>query len=300
MQVHTLDLLYLGFEHAIAAYLVEGEEGWLLIETGPMITLPTLREKLRDFGLQSQDIRHVLVTHIHLDHAGGAGWWAQQGATVYVHHVGAPHIVDPARLWKSAGRIYGEDNMKRLWGDMTPAPADFVQPLYDNDVVRAAGLEIIARDTPGHAWHHHTYQVGRSAFAGDVAGVRLQPHAWISLPAPPPEFDLEAWRGSIDRLRGLDLETLYLTHFGAVEDPGPHLQQLAGTLEESAAFIRSKLEEGLQRDALMADYRQWNRARAEQARTDGYAFNGRYEAANPLFMSVDGITRYWQKRLATS
>lgn len=295
MRVHTLDLLHRQYERAIAAYLVEGDSGWVLIETGPMSTLDTLIQRLQQHGVAVGDIKDLFVTHIHLDHAGAAGWWAQQGATVHVHHVGAPHIIDPSRLWTSASRIYG-DSMEALWGGMAPAPEDRVHALQDGDVVTAAGLTITALDTPGHAWHHHTYQIGNVAFTGDVAGVRLTPEEWVSLPAPPPEFNLPAWQSSLARLRALQLDALYLTHFGKVDDPDAHLQQLGILMEEATSFIRREMESGTERDALLQAYREWNAARAQQMGTNSASFEGRYEAANPLFMSVDGIMRYWRKQ----
>lgn len=295
MKIHTLDLLHQNREHAIAAYLLEGPDGWVLVETGPMSTLHTLQERLRQHGLQADDVKHVLVTHIHLDHAGAAGWWAQQGATVYVHPVGAPHLVDPSRLWHSAGRIYG-DAMEQLWGDLLPAPANRVVSVANGETIDVAGLAITAWDTPGHAWHHHVYQIGDVAFSGDAAGVRLVPDRWVSLPAPPPELDLDAWGATVSRLQAMRIEALYLTHFGKVENPAAHLQQFAALMEAAADFIRAHIEAGTDRDQLLEAYREWNKERALQAGTALEAFNGRYEAANPLFMSVDGIMRYWRKR----
>jgi glyoxylase-like metal-dependent hydrolase (beta-lactamase superfamily II) len=259
-----------------------------------MTTLPKLQTALGHHGLTADDVTDVLVTHIHLDHAGAAGWWAQKGATVYVHHVGAPHLIDPAKLWRSAGRIYGAQ-METLWGEVLPAPADNVVPLHDEQVVEAAGLTFRALDTPGHAWHHHVYRLGDVAFSGDAAGVRVPGSQWVSLPAPPPEFDLPAWQETLDRLQAARFETLYLTHFGSIENVHEQLALLRKTLEESAAFVRRKMQEGTGRDQLLADYTEWNRTRARAAGVPEETFT-RYETANPLFMSVDGLLRYWRKR----
>src|SRR5690606_40448063 len=182
MQIHTLDLNFQNLSHAIAAYLIEGPEGYLLIETGPMSTLPALQARLAEHGLSAGDIGDVVVTHIHLDHAGAAGWWAQQGARVYVHPMGAPHLVDPARLWASAGRIYGEA-MESLWGSVVPAPPEQVRVVRDGQQITAAGVTLTAIDTPGHAGHHHTYRLGDVGFTGDAAGVRVPGSEWVSLPA---------------------------------------------------------------------------------------------------------------------
>lgn len=295
MKIHILDLLHQGFERAIAAYLLQGSEGSVLIETGPMSTLSTLIRRLKEHDLEPRDVRHVLVTHIHLDHAGAAGWWAQQGATVYVHQVGAPHIIDPSRLWQSASRIYGDD-MEKLWGAILPAPEERVVSIGDGDVISVGGLTIKAWDTPGHAWHHHSYQVEQVAFTGDAAGVRLAANGWTSLPAPPPEFHLKAWQNTIDKLRALRLEALYLTHFGKVADPDSHLAQLDGLMQEAATFIHNEMSLGKERDQILNSYRYWNHERASQYGLASQDFDGRYEAANPLFMSVDGIMRYWRKQ----
>jgi glyoxylase-like metal-dependent hydrolase (beta-lactamase superfamily II) len=256
MKIHTLDLRFQDYERAIAAYLVEGPQGWVLVETGPMTTLNTLHQALQSY---------------------------------------APHLVDPGRLWHSAGRIYGDD-LERLWGEILPAPAEHVVSLQDGDEVEVAGLTFRAVDTPGHAWHHHLYQIGNVGFAGDAAGVRMMPDEWLSLPAPPPEFDLDAWRKTLVRIQGLHLDAIYLTHFGKVENPDIHLQRFAGLLESGPAFIRRQMDAGAERDEVLQAYRTWNEARAVSADSSTGDFAGCYEAANPLFMSVDGIMRYWRKR----
>lgn len=294
MTIHTIDLKFQGVPQAIACYLVQGPDGWLLVETGPMSTLPQLRQELARQGVSETQLDAVLVTHIHLDHAGAAGWWAQQGVTVYVHHVGAPHLIDPSRLWRSAGRIYG-DQMETLWGEAAPAPQENVVALEDGDTVQAAGLTLTALDTPGHAWHHHVYRLGEIAFSGDAAGVRVPGNQWVSLPAPPPELDLEAWKKTLDRLETQQLQALYLTHFGRVDDVAPHLRQLREMMEAAAAFVRQQMEQGHERGQIVEAYMSWNRERAVAAGMPADDFL-KYEAANPLFMSVDGLMRYWRKQ----
>lgn len=294
MQIHTIDLNFQGIPEAIAAYLVQGPEGWLLIETGPMTTLDRLRHEIRQMGLSEADIKHVLVTHIHLDHAGAAGWWASQGAQLYVHHVGAPHLIDPSRLWRSAGRIYG-DRMEQLWGEMVPAPAEQVIALADGDQIHAAGLTLTALDTPGHAGHHHVFRLERIAFSGDAAGVRIPRSEWVSLPAPPPEFNAELWHQTLDRLLGLDLDALYLTHFGRVDDVRNQLDSLRTLIEAATGFVQQHLEAGSEREELLQAYTDWNREQALAAGLSPTDFLT-YELANPLFMSVDGIVRYLRNR----
>lgn len=294
MEIIPLDLGFQGLEHAIAAYLVRGPAGAILIETGPGSTLQNLLSALAKQGLEAADIRHVLVTHIHLDHAGAAGWWANQGAQIYVHHVGAPHLVDPSRLLASAGRIYGS-LMGLLWGETLPAPADRVIPLEDGDPIHVAGLQLTALDTPGHAWHHHVFRLGDVAFAGDAAGVRLPVGEWISVPAPPPEFKLDVWQKTLQRLRAERFAALYLTHFGRVDDVTEHLERFGERLMAAATFIREHMEAGESRDQIVQRYVSWNQEMALAQGVPAAVFE-QYEAANPLYMSVDGIMRYWQKQ----
>jgi len=295
MDIHTLDLGFQGTPETIAAYLVVGPKGPVLVETGPAPTLPTLITRLNEHGYAAGDIRHVLVTHVHLDHAGAAGWWARQGAHVYVHHLGAPHLVDPSRLLASARRIYG-DAMDRLWGQTVSAPAERVHPLHDGDKVKAAGLTFVALDTPGHAYHHHVYHLDGVAFAGDAAAVRLPGSPFISLPAPPPEFDREAWLRTLQRLQNEDLATLYPTHFGPLKNVGEHLERVADLIDQSAAYVGRHMANGSDREALVRTYLDWVRERAvAQGLTD--ADFRRFELANPTTMSVDGIMRYWRKRM---
>ena len=294
MRIETLDLDFGQTAETIAAFLVFGPEGPVLVETGPASTLPTLLARLEEHGVQPGDVRHVLVTHMHLDHAGAAGWWAQQGATVYVHPNGERHLIDPSKLLTSAERIY-EDRMDSLWGRTVPAPAENVVAVKGDSTIEAAGLEFVALETPGHARHHHVYRLGDVAFTGDAAGVRLGERHWIDLPAPPPEFDLGAWKGTLTRLRSENLDTLYRTHFGPTSDVSVQLDQFEAHLEEGAALVRDMMAEGLDREAMIDRYNQtmWRLASADGV-DDAAALA--YELANPRFMSVDGISRYWRKR----
>ncbi|MDX1663947.1 MAG: MBL fold metallo-hydrolase [Candidatus Promineifilaceae bacterium] len=294
MKIHTLDLHFQGHPQAIASYLLEAPDGPVVIESGPMSTLKALKERLAEHGLQPADVRHVFVTHIHLDHAGAAGWWANQGARVYVHPAGAPHLLDPSKLWQSAGRIYG-DEMEILWGEIIPAPAEQIVVVEDNEVVDAAGLQITALATPGHASHHHTYVVEDAAFTGDAAGVRLPGSPWVALPAPPPEFKMEVWEETLKRLGAQTVDAFYPTHFGRVEDWKHQLDQLWATMGAATAFIRRLMEAGVSREEIIRRYAAWNREQAEATGMPPHVFDV-YEAANPLFMSVDGIVRYWRKK----
>jgi glyoxylase-like metal-dependent hydrolase (beta-lactamase superfamily II) len=294
MQIQALDLDFQNTPRVTASYLVVGPEGPVLVETGPGSTLPNLKAQLASAGYSPAEIRHVLVTHIHLDHAGAAGWWAQQGAQIYVHHVGAPHLIDPARLLSSASRIYG-DQMKPLWGEMLPAPAERVTPVFDGDTIEVAGLAFTAMDTPGHASHHHTYRLGDVAFTGDAAGIHLPDLSMVDLPAPPPEFNLELWLATVERLQRESFSVIYPTHFGAVTRWRRHLELFADLLKEAAGFVHGHMERGLERDDIVREYISWQRGRLKNAGVREEAFQW-YEVVNPLYMSVDGIMRYWRKK----
>lgn len=319
MRVHTIDLRFLGLDHAVAAFAVEGPSGWALVETGPGVTLPALIDGLSALGIHPAELAGVLVTHIHLDHAGAAGWLARQGVPIHVHPVGAPHLVDPSRLLASATRIWG-DRTEALWGPMLSAPADRVIAVEDGQVVDVAGLAFRAIATPGHAKHHHAWRVGDALFAGDAAGVRLPGSRLVAVPAVPPEFDLDAWRATIDRLAaeavgaggadGLDggdaaagveasprTTTFHLTHFGAVDDPIWHTTRLREELAAVVAFIAELYDAGADRDTVLGRYVEWCRVRALDAGVSASEL-ARFEAANPVEVSVDGVLRWLARRPA--
>lgn len=293
-KIHTIDLNFQETSQTIAAYLVEGSSGLALIETGPGSTLPTLLDQLTKLGFQAADIQHVLLTHIHFDHAGAAGWWAQNGATVYVHYFGAKHLISPERLIASATRIYG-DQMDFLWGDILAAPTENVVELYDGNQIEIGDLHFEAIETPGHASHHHVFQLDDIAFTGDVAGIKLVGQPLLDIPAPPPEFDLEVWQASIDKLLTRELKTLYPTHFGKVENTQSHLTAVRQLVETCAHFVREQMEAGVARDSLVELYTDWNHGRAHTLNLTAESIH-KYDITNPLYMSVDGIMRYWRKK----
>lgn len=294
MQIETLDLNFQQIPQTIAAYLVAGPAGVVLVETGPGSTLPTLREHLQARRLRPTDLAAVIVTHIHLDHAGAAGWFAQQGVPIYVHYVGAPHLIDPSRLLASAARIYGAQ-MDTLWGEMLPAPADRVISLYDGDAIPVAGLAFTALNAPGHATHHHVICLGDVAFTGDAAGIHLPNVPFADLPAPPPEFDRETWQDTLQRLMAANFTRLYPTHFGLVDEPQLHLQAVSRLMDQAVAFITERLEAGMPRERLVREYEAWIHQLATAHGVTAELFQ-RYATANPHYMSVDGISRYWQRR----
>ena len=185
---------------------------------------PSLRQR----GLELQDLRHLLLSHIHLDHAGAAGVLVREHPELQVHvaEIGAPHLADPSRLEASARRLYG-DAFDTLWGELAPVPEENIRVVGTN----VLGLECFP--TPGHASHHVCYLADDGTlYAGDAAGVRLQPDRTVLPPTPPPEFDLEAWNQTIDEIEKRKPSSLALVHFGVAEDPGPHLAELRQRLED--------------------------------------------------------------------
>lgn len=291
--IHTIDLNFQGIPETIAAYLIPHARGAALVECGPGSTLPALTEGLADHGLTPADVTDVLITHIHLDHAGAAGWLARQGARVHVHHVGAPHIINPEKLLISAGRIYG-DLMDQLWGEFVPVPEERINILHDNDEVEIEGLVFRALDTPGHAYHHITYLLDGVCFSGDNGGVRLPGTRALRLPTPPPEFHLEKWRTSIQRLRGENIRQIAATHFGVHSDAGWHLDTLARTLDEIETWAEAAMSTAPTRDKFRQQFATWMQSNSVKAGLDSQMIAA-YDVAISSQMSADGLWRYWNK-----
>ena len=292
-----LDLLFQSTPGVVAAYLITGPYGHTLIETGPGSTLPALERAVADAGLKLGDITQILVTHIHLDHAGAAGSLLRRlpNARLFVHPRGAPHMIDPSKLLASAKRIYAE-RMDELWGAFEACPANRVVTLTDGEVIHCGVRALQALHTPGHASHHIAFHDAerRSVFTGDVGGVRLQGAQYVRPPTPPPDIDVPAWHASIDRLRGLNLASLDLTHFGRFSDPARHFDDLLFRLDDWTAWVAARMDEGLSPPAIAA---------ALELRTDTEvaadvhtpSMAAAYELATPARMTVDGLARSIEK-----
>ena len=222
-----------GFPGVTAAYVVRGADDVALVETGPKSRVDDVLAGLERLGIG--ELRWIVVTHIHLDHAGAAGTLAQRfpEATVAVHGVGAPHLVDPSKLWSSASRIYG-DAMETMWGGIDPLPEDRVRVIEDGDTINLGGRSLTALETPGHAGHHHAYidDATGAMFTGDALGVRLQGVPIVRPATPPPEFKLELAVASIERIRETAPTELWPTHFGRVEG------EVAETCDEAISALR--------------------------------------------------------------
>ena len=290
--VQTLDLDFQGEPGVIAAFLVRTSVGPVLVESGPASTFDALEAALRGAGVEPPDVKHVLLTHIHLDHAGAAWRLASLGAQVHVHPAGAPHLQDPAKLLASARKIYREQ-MDPLWGRLEPIPPERIRPLADGEVLRFGDVSIEALFTPGHAIHHVAYRLDGAVFTGDVGGVRIDGGPAVA-PCPPPDIDVERWLASLDRIRALRPQVLYLTHFGPFADALEHLDRLQRSLRGLAAWVLERMRAGDGEGDLVARLDAYARGYLDGVATrEGLARS--YQLANPAFMSAAGLARYWRK-----
>jgi glyoxylase-like metal-dependent hydrolase (beta-lactamase superfamily II) len=274
--LQPIDLEFAGREHAIGVYLVATDDGPALFDCGPASTLPALEAGLAANGLELSDLRHLLLSHIHLDHAGAAGSILRRhpALTVWVSEIGAPHLVDPSRLERSARRLYG-DLFDPLWGELAPVPRANVRIAAGN----VLGWE--AFPTQGHASHHVSYFRDGTLLAGDAAGVRMPGAAYVVPVSPPPDVDVEAWHATADAIRARSPERLALIHFGVHEDVTTHLERLERELDRWAERVHAGLSQEAFVDAALAD-----------AGADADA----YDRVAPFWQSWQGLKRYWDKR----
>lgn len=293
--IHTIDLHFQELTGNIAAFLVETSAGPALVETGPHSTLPSLIAGIQKAGYQAEDIQHVFLSHIHLDHAGAAWWFAQQGAQIHVHPRGSKHLASPERLMDSARRIY-QDEMDTLWGQMNPIPADQITEVAHEAAFTIGDQIFKAWHTPGHAVHHIAWQLGENLFTGDVAGVAIAGGIVVP-PCPPPDINIEDWHASTQLLRSLTVQRFYLTHFGPVEDLGPHLDQLDERLDRWANWMKPHFEAGNAVAEITPAFQQMVEQELIEGGIDAKGL-AQYEAANPSWMSVAGLLRYWKKKKA--
>jgi glyoxylase-like metal-dependent hydrolase (beta-lactamase superfamily II) len=266
-----------------------------LVETGPKSKVEHVLEGLERNGIDHLD--WIVVTHIHLDHAGAAGTLAQRfpDATVAVHGVGAPHLVSPGKLWSSAGRIYG-DRMEELWGGIDPIPEDRIHVVEDGDKIDLGGCSLQAIETPGHAYHHHAYldDATGMVFTGDAVGVRLQGVPAVRPATPPPEFHLTTAIESINRIKELGATSLCLTHFGPAEDdPAAICDAGIEALERWAGWVRDARAETGAMDEVTEKVRAADRRYAEGHLNDSDV--DRLEQTTSYSMNVWGYMRYMDK-----
>ncbi len=291
------DLDFMQLPRIIATAVVHGAGGVALIDPGPSSTLPRLRSTLAAAGISMQDVTTVLLTHIHLDHAGATGTLVKElpHLRVFVHEKGAPHMANPEKLIASATRLYG-DEMDRLWGDVLPVPAASMEILQGGERMAVGNRKFDVEYTPGHASHHVSYFDRDSgiAFVGDTAGVRLMPGGFVMPPTPPPDIDIEAWHASLSRIERWRPDTLLLTHFGPSAPVTGHLTALRDHIGLASDLVKRSLQkEGTDeaREAWYAD-----QLRVELTRRMNVADAHAYELAGRFDLNWRGLARYWRKR----
>jgi glyoxylase-like metal-dependent hydrolase (beta-lactamase superfamily II) len=289
----TIDLNFQEKSQAIASYLIRDRDAVVLVESGPGSCLAGLEAGLRSNGLSLADVTHVLLTHIHLDHAGAAGRLSRYGAQVYVHPVGAPHLLNPEKLLTSATRIYG-DRMESLWGEFLPVEQNRLHVVEDAEEIQIGNLRFVALSTPGHAEHHHVYLFEDACFSGDVGGVRIPGYPYLRVPMPPPELHIEKWRATLNRLRAQKIARIAPTHFGLFDDPDWHLREVEKGLDAAERWLEQVMPADPPVDELRASFTEWMDAQGREQGLDPAVVES-YELANPLGMSADGLLRYWKK-----
>ena len=292
-RVITIDLNFQNKTQAIASYLIRQNDAAVLIESGPGSTLSALEAGLAKEGLSPRDITHVLLTHIHLDHAGAAGWFSKQGAQIFVHPNGALHLLNPEKLIASATRIYG-DRMGTLWGEFLPVEQNQLTVPNDAEEISIGNLRFTAINTPGHAEHHYSYLFEDMCFSGDVGGVRIPGYPYLRAPMPPPELHFGRWRDSIARLRSLKFTRIAPTHFGIFDDADWQLTELQRRLDETERWLEQVMPADPPVDELREKFSTWmeDQGSAEELSDE---VRQAYALANPLGMSADGLIRYWKK-----
>jgi glyoxylase-like metal-dependent hydrolase (beta-lactamase superfamily II) len=292
-----IDLKFLGRAHAIATGVITSAAGTALVDPGPSSCLSALEEGLHAQGIHLADVTHLLLTHIHLDHAGAAGTIVRRHphVQVVVHERGATHMIDPQKLLDSATRLYGAD-MDRLWGEFLAVPEGNVQPLRGGERIDAAGRTFDVQYTPGHASHHVSFYDASSgvAFVGDTAGICID-GGYIVPPTPPPDIDLDAWAGSASRIESWQPKTLFLTHFGpSATPPSVHMRTLLEHLDMTSRLARETLSMPGSDDDRRRTFAEQLKRELRRQMTEGQMAS--YGVAAPFEMLWDGLARYWRKR----
>jgi glyoxylase-like metal-dependent hydrolase (beta-lactamase superfamily II) len=294
----VIDLRFRGQERVIASAALRTSDGFAVVDPGPTTCLAALEEGLAGLGGRLDDVRHILLTHIHLDHAGSTGTIVARvpKARVYVHERGAPHMTDPTKLLASATRLYG-DQMDVLWGRFDPVPESQVTILHGGERLDVGGLSVRVGYTPGHAVHHVAYlnESEGTAFVGDTCGIRVVGDYTIAA-TPPPDINIEEWQASLNLIADWKPERLFLTHFGPVADAAGHLAHYRQVLADSADVVARSLAAGDADEARVADFVSHMRgeARTVLSERDAVAL----EMAAPFEQIWAGLARYWRKKSA--
>ena len=293
----VIDLNWMGRPQSIACALLRAEGSIVLVDPGPASSVSTLRQELAALGIQVSDVNAILLTHIHLDHAGATGTLVRENPRlrVYVHEKGAPHMIAPEKLLSSAVRLYG-DSMQKLFGEFLPVPEANLQPLRGGEVLLAGGRNLHVLYTPGHASHHVTYfdpEEG-TAFVGDTGGICINGNRFILPATPPPDISVELWDASLDAIASLRPRRLFLTHFAFSDRPAEHIEHYRQRLHHWSLRCASILAMGIDQDGCI---RKFTDEIAEEAANylqpselEHYVFTG------SVSLSWMGLARYHKKR----
>jgi glyoxylase-like metal-dependent hydrolase (beta-lactamase superfamily II) len=296
--VSYFDLDFQDRPRVIACAVLHGPGGVAIIDPGPSSTLPALRRHLAAAGIAIDDITTILLTHIHLDHAGATGTLVRENPRlrVYVHEIGAPHMADPTKLIASATRLYGSA-MDRLWGEFAPVPPHVMTTLRGGERIEAAGRSLEVAYTPGHASHHVSYFSADSgvAFVGDTAGVRVVPNGFVLPPTPPPDVDLEVWAESLTAIERWQADTLLITHFGPASPTRPHLTQMRDHLGLVGRLSKASLDVDGDDNSKETWFVEEVRRELRRTLTDTDA--AAYEISGRFDLNWRGLARYWRKKI---
>jgi glyoxylase-like metal-dependent hydrolase (beta-lactamase superfamily II) len=292
-----IDLQFQNRALAIASAVIDTPHGALIVDPGPSTCRERLMAELASAGIGSRDVHGLLLTHIHLDHAGASGSLVREHPhwKVFVHERGAVHLVDPSKLLASATRLYGAD-MDRLWGEFAAVPASNVTSLKGGEQLTFGSRQIDVVVLKGHATHHVGYfdRATGIIYAGDTAGIRTADDPYVYPPTPPPDIDLELWRETVGLIRGLGPAGVFITHFGYKRDPVAHFDLLDTEIDYWGRFSRELLASGRDGQTLEREFVDGIVARMTAA--IGAERAGAYIAAAPLGHCWAGLVRYWQKK----
>lgn len=294
-KIHPIDLEFTGNDLKIFSFVVESTDGPIIIESGPHSCLPKLEAGLATLGYQKSDVKHVLLTHIHLDHAGGAWCFADLGAQVYLHPLGYKHMHNPEKLLASAQMIYG-DKMDSLWGTLKPIPADQLHAIEDGQTVSIGGLNFTSWFTPGHAKHHTAWQLDNILFTGDLAGIKREEGPVIP-PCPPPDIDVDLWIENIDKMLALkEIDTYFATHGALISDPATHMAELKDVLVAFADFVKPYYLANTAPQDILSPFVSFVSERLSAQGMNNQEIEA-FTQGGALLADIFGLLRFWSKKL---
>ena len=296
-KITTLDDNWMGRPKSIGTALLESDGHRAIVDPGPGSTLDTLKKQLRAHGASVSDLNTILLTHIHLDHAGATGALVRENPklAVYVHKLGAPHMIDPSKLLASAARLW-PDNLQQLFGEAVPVPAENLRILEGGETIPLGSRKIEVAYTPGHASHHVSYfeDAEGVAFVGDTTGIKIEGHSYVMPATPPPDIDLKIWDGSFATILERKPKRLFLTHFGYSDNPASHIAQFRERLHRWMEMTENILQSASSDQAAMESF--MTKACAEIGQHLPPQDVDQYAATAGLNLSFLGLARHARKR----